>query len=123
MPTPKTFLNNKARFSKEPIVFHELVIPNGFLDEYLETHALWYYYLCARKTWEDKVDSLIVLEGDDDPTVNFKQLFTTIAFLYDVNPENMANCWPQVDMQCEALNLPQLPKEERYRFNSKQEIS
>jgi len=123
MPTDNTFLNNKSRFEKTPIVFEELIVPNGFLDDYLESHALWYYYLCARKTYEDKIENPIVLEGEDDPTVDFKRLFKTIAFLYDVNPEHMVNCWPQIDMQCQALNLPQLPKESRYRFSEIQKIA
>ena len=102
-----------------PPLYVDMVAPRGFLDQYRESHALWYYYTLARKAYEEIIADPIVLEGDRDPTANFRQLFTSIAKLYGVQPEAMAKCWPQIDMQCFALNLPKLPDEERYRFASK----
>lgn len=98
-------------------VFPEYEAPNGFLDNYLESHALWYYYLLARNTWERQVDKPIVLEGEKDPEPNFHQLLQSIAHVYGIKLEGMVKCWPQIDKQCELLGLPKLPDEERYRFN------
>lgn len=96
-----------------PIIFSHYVAPMGFLDRNLETHALWYYYLAARGTYETHVKDIIVLETDKDPVADFRNLFKSIARMYQVSTENMRNAWPQVDMQCTALHLPKLP--ERYR--------
>ncbi len=103
-------------------IFLGYMAPNGFLDEHPESHALWNYYLCARGAYERTIKDVIVLEGDPDPAANFKQLFVNMAQLYGVQPEAMAKCWRQVDMQCDLINMPRLPDEDRYRFNSVDEI-
>lgn len=91
--------------------------PHGHLDSTREAHGLWNYYLCARNAYETHNLDAIVLEGEKDPEVNFKQLFTSIAQMYGVEPNSMAKCWGMVDMQCVVLGLPKLPDEERYRFD------
>ena len=107
----------------QPPLFPQIMVPNGFLDQHRETHALWYYYLCARQTYEQVVVDPIVYEGHKDPEGNYRELFKNIAKIYNVQPENMANCWPQIDMQCLASKLPKLPDEERYRFSGKTVLS
>lgn len=102
--------------------FFELEIPVGFLDPHPACHALWRYYLSARQTWETHVKDVIVLEGEKDPAYDFKQLFTSIAQAYGVQPEHMVKFWPNVDMQCVSLALPKLPDEDQYRFNRIAEV-
>lgn len=101
------------------IIFEEYKIPFGFLDSAPETHALFWYFLNARKVYDGYFQKMeVVLEGDVDPATNFRQLFESIAFQYGVEPENMAKCWDLVDAQARALNMPVMPFENRYRFQS-----
>lgn len=100
-----------------PPFFTGYIQPNGYLDASREAHGLWNYYLCARNTYETHVIDAVVFEGEADATTNFKQLFMSVAQMYGVQPEAMAKCWNMVDRQCEYLELPQLPNEERYRFD------
>lgn len=110
--------SNKPPITFEPILFPGYIVPNGFLDRNRESHALWFYYLHARGTWENNVqNNPWVYEGDLDPGFNFRQLFNSIALIYGVEHSAMAKCWPMIDLQCLALQLPTLPDEERYRFN------
>lgn len=102
--------------------FHDYAPPNGFLPYDAENNGLFYYYLLARKAYEETIKDIFVFEGELDPTANFRQLFISVATAYGVPPEAMAKCWPAVDMQCDALQLPRLPDEGRYRFNRIQEI-
>lgn len=101
-----------------PMRFVHYVAPMGWLDMTDECFALWYYYVLARKAYEEKELYPIVLEGDDDPTADYHQLMKSVAQLYGVQPEGMTKCWKQVDMQCWALQLPKMPQGERYRFDS-----
>lgn len=106
-------------FANTPVeikLFPELIAPNGFLSPMRESMACWYYYVLARRNYEEMKDALF-LEGHADPTFNFRQLFTSIAKMYGVEPEGMAKCWTEVDMTAFGLGLPRLPDEERYRFN------
>ena len=116
----------KREFQKAMLhmpIFGAYQTPFGFLSRERACHALMYYALIARRTYEDVVlDKQIVYEGHLDDTANFRQQFTSIAMLYDVTPEEMAKHWPAVNMQFDALELPQLPDEERYRFNRPIEI-
>jgi len=109
-------------FQPRPLMFINMVAPEGFLDNYMETHALWYYYLCARQAWEQVTKDPMAYEGQLDSGVNYKQLFNSVARLYQVSPEHMVNCWQQIDKQCDLLRLPRLPDEERYRFCVPQSI-
>lgn len=102
--------------------FFDYAPPNGFLPYDAPNNALFYYYLLARKAYEEIILDPLVLEGERDPEANFRQLFTSVAIAYGVKPEEMAKCWHNVDMQCHALDMPLLPDEERYRFNRIQEI-
>ena len=95
--------------------------PYGRLLPEPECHALWYYYLLARKNYEEEQDP-IVLEGEDDPVYNYHQLFKSIATSYGVEPEKMVKFWKYVDAEAFANALPLLPKNEGLRFDSVVEI-
>jgi hypothetical protein len=95
------------------------IAPYGFLDSNRESHALWNYYTMARAAYERNIKDMIVLEGDKDPTVNFEQLFTSVARMYGVEPVAMGKCWDLVDAQCDAIELPRMPNEDRYRMTSR----
>jgi len=100
----------------QPRLFMDYVKPNGWLEKDTTCHGLFFYYLMARKAYEDNIKDPIFIEGDIDLEVNFRQLFTSIARLYGTRPERMVRFWSHVDMQVMALKLPKLP--EQYKFNS-----
>lgn len=98
--------------------FEAYIPPLGYLPRDLEAHALFFYYLNARRTYEEHIKEIhLAYEGDKDSEFNFQQLFESIAFLFGVAKEKMANYWDVVDAQCGLLNLPKLPNEGKYRFN------
>lgn len=104
-------------------IYTFLIAPNGFLTHDKECHALWHYYTLARKNYEEEFkDTLILYEGDLDPKYDNRQLFISIATAYGVQPESMIRFWPNVDLQCNVLQLPKLPDEDRFRFNRTPEI-
>lgn len=107
-----------SNFRFDPPVFVGYMEPHGWLTAEPETHALFNYYLCARKTVEENWTELLAYEGEEDSGHNFKQLFTSVARMYNVAPEAMAKCWDRIDKQCDLLHLPRMPDEERYRFSS-----
>jgi len=112
-----------AKCQMEAPIYSELLAPQGFLELTRESHALWFYYTAARNAYDTLVVDPIVMEGEKDPTTNFRQLFISTARLYNVEPEAMAKCWPQINMQCLALGFPELPDEERYRFDNRLTIN
>lgn len=97
-----------------PMLFTQYMVPYGFLTEQRETHACMYYYLLARKNWEEQQNG-IVYEGDKDPEFNYVQLCKSVARVYGVRPEGLALAWDLVDKTCVMWDLPILPNEERYR--------
>lgn len=103
----------------ELIFFEEYVKPNGFLSWQVEEHALFYYYIHASQVYKKFfIDTPIVYEDEKDPEYNFEQLFKSVAALYNVQPEHMANAWEIIDKQCDLLNLIKLPKDNKFRFSS-----
>ena len=93
--------------------------PEGVLTGDIHCHALFYYYLHARKTYETYVlNTPIVYEGTKDPEYNLEQLFKSTASLYGVDPTNMAGWWPLVDKQCLLMGLPLMPEGWKYSFHS-----
>ena len=111
---------NKTHITFHPPTFIWYEPPNGFLAHDAACHALFYYYLTARTNYEDNVKDPVVLEGDPDQELNFKQLFTSIALAYGVEPDKMLKFWSNVNLQCGVLELPQLPEE--YMFKHVPEI-
>lgn len=102
-------------------IFEGYMIPNGFLGTAVEEHALFFYYINARQTYElFVIDTPILMETDADPEFSFRDLLTSIAALYGCDPEKMVKAWDTVDRQCDKLDIPRLPDEYQYRFaNSK----
>ncbi len=111
---------DKTKISFHPPTFQAYETPQGWLQHDAACHALFYYYLIARRNFEEHIKDPIVYEGDADPEVNFKQLFSSIAIAYGVQPEKMLRFWSNIDLQCGVLKLPKLPEE--YRFNKVPEI-
>ncbi len=108
--------NDKAfgRTVMELPLFPQYIIPDGGLTNERESHALFYYYILATQAKEIEETS-IVYEGDKDPEAHYRQLFTSVAKLYNVQPDNMANAWASVDVTCEMHKLPKLPNNVKYR--------
>lgn len=100
-------------------MFVSLEKPNGFLCiKDRACHGCFSYAVRARQAYETHYQGFAVAyEGDLDTQVNFLQLFKSIALWYGVQPEEMTRHWQCVDMQFVALALPQLPDEERFKFN------
>lgn len=125
MPTEKT--PHGLPFDPVVQLFPGYMIPRGYLTTARETHALFYYYLCARQKYENEEGDhpLPVLEGHDDPDpslAQYRQLFKSIARMYGVTPEAMAKAWDVVDKQCVKLRLPLMPDGEKYRHNGVPEL-
>ena len=102
-----------------PPTFSNQTYPRGWLNEDMACQALWYYYIHARKAYEESVET-IVLEGTVQREPHFRQLYTTTATLYGVSPERMQKFWANVDKECERLELPSLPM--GYRMDGVQEV-
>lgn len=94
--------------------------PIGTIENELACDALMYYALCGRHLYEEHVQGR-ALEYEDSPsvTVQFRELFTHVAWLYNVSPDQMVKHWHCVQMQFTILRLPMLPDEARYRFNDR----
>lgn len=103
----------------ELTIFADYIKPNGVFTHEIETHALFYYYLIARRTYEENVlVERIVLEGDKDLQVNFQQMFESVASMYGIDPSAMSRRWEIIDQQCLLKELPLLPNEDKYRHNA-----
>jgi len=102
--TDKTFANHTV----EVPLFPEYIIPNGGLSTHRESHGLFYYYLLAMQAMDTELNG-IVYEGDKDPLQNYRQLFQSVARLYNVDPDAMNRAWPDVDKTCVMHNMPILP--------------
>ena len=100
-------MSNPAIVLFMPVFSDHLVQNGGYIPDKPEACALFYYYLLARKAYEE-TENAIVLEGDPDPTANFKQLYTSVAFIFGVNPEKMGYYWEPVDRECKRADLPLL---------------
>jgi hypothetical protein len=108
--------NKKFKFANP--VFESYNAPHGFLERDIACHALFYYAMLARKAYEETVVGVdIQYEDALSNKTDFRMLYESIAFLYGVHPAQMQRYWPAVDMQLVALQLPQLPKEDRYRHD------
>ena len=104
-------------------IFEQYIIPHGLLTPNPIEHALFFYYLNARRTYEEYViDTPVLYEEDSDPAFDFEQLFTSIAALYGVKPEEMIQAWNVIDRQCDVLNLPKMPYDYQYRFTNQGRI-
>jgi len=106
----------------QPPTFRQYEPPDGCLISNPACHALWYYYIVAYENYRTYVIDPIIMEGDPDPVVNFKQLFSSIALAYGVKPEKMIKFWDKIDAQCFILGIPELPDQEEYRFNTTPEL-
>ena len=106
----------EGTFIEAPI-FEMYVMPHGLLTSNPIEHALFFYYVNARRTYEEHVlDTPISMEGDSDPAYDFRSLLISIAGLYGVKPDEMVNAWDVIDRQCDLLELPKMPNEYQYRF-------
>ena len=105
-----------------PPTFEAYETPHGWLAHTPACHALWYYYITASNNYKEHILDPIVYEGDPDVLPDFSQLFTSIATMYGVTPEKMIYYWPNVDMQCEALEIVKMPMNDKFRFNKVPEI-
>ena len=97
----------------------------GCLPDLPEAHALWYYYVLARRQYEEiEIGYEVQYDlGQVSSGVNYKQLADTIAWMYGVKLYEMIRMWQYVDAQAKLLSLPLLPDTERYRFNKPYEIN
>jgi hypothetical protein len=98
----------------------------GFLKDVPECHALFHYYLLARKSYE-QVELGFEVQYDDSMIVStqthYRAQLESVATMYGVDPDSMVRYWDCVDAQCIMLDLPFLPKGERYRFNEVPKIT
>ncbi len=105
-----------------PPTFEAYESPNGYLVHQSACHALWYYYVTASNNYREHIQDPIVYEGDPDVIPDFRQLFTSIATMYGVQPEAMIKFWHNVDLQCDKLGVVRMPTHDKFRFNKVPEI-
>lgn len=123
MSKKKVFQKSKvSHVELNPPYFPGYTQPNGWLDPCRACQGLWYYYLLARKAYEEHILNPIVLEGDEDPKHDFRQLWSSVAKLYQVQPEEMVHFWSNVDLQCTTLKMPKMPGGDQYRFDAVPEV-
>lgn len=117
----KTITHNGMTIHFDVPVFKAYIKGNGgFLCPHQACHGLMYYGLLARNAYELNVQKKgLQYEGTVDNETNFRNLITSVSVLYGVTPEDMVKHWDEVDAQFILMGLPQVPKEERYRFDSK----
>ena len=108
--------NGAFTITMQPQLFNDYLMPKGWLVNEMGCHGLFFYYLRARNNFEQETGG-IILEGENDPKYNYRQLFTSTSLCYGISPDNMVNYWHNIDMQCDKLNLPRLPDLEKYRMN------
>lgn len=117
---PNPLLQSLKRNQTVDLLFFEdyLIDNGGYLTWDIECHALFWYYLNARLTYEKFCkEEQIVYEGEQESNTNFPQLWKSIAQQYNIDPYKMCNYWDLVDRQCVLLGLPLLPDLDKYRFN------
>lgn len=96
--------------------------PNGGLPVgERAAHALFHYYTIARLNYERET-TMIRYEHEKDDGINYRQVMSSVAMMYDTTPENMIKFWKHIDWTCSIFHLPKLPDEERYRFNRPIEV-
>lgn len=106
-------------FQIQLTIFEDFVHPAGVLDYSMEAHGLMYYYLHAYYSYAKfEIGNPIIYEGEDDPRLNYEQLFLSVASLYGVNPTYMANRWAMIDEQCRLMGFPLMPQGFKYRSAS-----
>lgn len=105
-----------------PTIYQDYIAPAGALEEHPACHALFFYATRARNNVEQEKDT-IKLEGDnssDSDRFDYRQLFTSVAKIYGVEPEHMVHYWRNVDEQFRLLGLPLVPV--GYRWDGKVEV-
>lgn len=97
--------------------------PDGFLPPLPEAHALFMYNLLAYDAYHRFTVNQIEYE-DADPAhePNYLSLLNQVCWWYMCEPEKVWKHWSSVQRQCEHINCPLLPDEERYRFNRTPEV-
>lgn len=101
-------------FVRELPLFPDYVIPKGGLTNDRVTHALFYYYILAMQMYDQEQNG-VVYEGDKDPEFLYSQVFRSVADLYDVSREAMAQAWASVDLTCAMHQMPKMPHGAKYR--------
>lgn len=92
----------------DPPIYRAYIQPDGWLTADLACHALFHYNNTAIEVYKSEKED-IKLEGYQG-RLNLHQLYTSIATLYGVDPNDMGKYWPAVDLQIRSLGLTQLPK-------------
>lgn len=100
----------------EPIRFPRLNMPEGWLHDNAACHALWYYATLTKKNMAERFST--IQYEDEEREAGFhrdqRQLFTSVATLYGVSPEQMTKFWTNVDMQMRMMGGEPLPAGVRF---------
>jgi len=114
IPDQKTLRTMKVVF--EPQLFPDFTMPNGYLNKHHACQALWKYATLVIYIEYQQSDAVLKYEGDWPMDIkDYKQLFTSIATMYGVQPEEMIKFWVNVDMQLKIMGSKlRVPEEHRY---------
>lgn len=117
---------NKAEVLKikfTPPVYVKYIVPYGFLTRDRACQALFFYATRAKHVYDTHLRDPFVLEWDEDPKHDFKQLMKSVALAYGVEPEHMVRYWINIDMQFDAMKQQRVPQGDWIRFDAVPEIS
>lgn len=104
------------KVSYTPIRFPEHTHPLGFLPDTPAAHALWYFYVCAQKRWEEarkSTDEQIIQYDSWSSEVplwmraHFDEQRRTIAEMYGVAQDEMQRYWEAVELEAARRGLPE----------------
>lgn len=82
----------------------EFTEPHGRLVKDAGCQALWYYNVLALQGWSRENHEL-VLEGEQDPEMDYEKIFRRCAQMYGADINTMANYWLLVDKEMDRQNV------------------
>lgn len=110
MPKEIEHKGKKIKLFFQPIFFEPYLTPNGFLTKDLACHAMFYAYIIAQANVKE-IQEKLFYDNEEDQVYNFRDLFKTIATIYNVDPDKMWNYKFLVEQQMRALFLKTIPAE------------
>jgi len=82
--------------------------PNGELSHEMPCHALFFFAMLVDKSILP-MDKAVVLEGNPDPVINAKNLYKSVAKMYNVEPDHLCHYWIEVNSQRKKLGMVRIP--------------
>lgn len=82
----------------------------GKLPKAMPAHALFYFTMLVEKSVMP-ADNALVVEGSPDPVTNTRNLFKSVAMMYNIKPSSMERYWIEVNLQRKQLGMQRIPEQ------------